>query len=553
MYSKRLLAMLLCISMLLAVFAVGVAAAGEEVYIEESVIVIEDGKVVSGDTSLIDSGIIVIGDDTSEEQSASTDTDCVYCEECEAYYTSSETVTETETENARLQVKDTVAVTDTSATSANTPDLTPKLTTPDVPGITTKYNRYCNNPNIIYQINPNSSSTSTDEKNEFNWRKHRLSNENITIAESQIVELQFAMDITEFTYEMAWISVKFWRYKSGTTVFLDPMFHIKNGKTFNVYGNNDNYYAANVGMSGLTNFKKALYLDGRLTSVNTSSTAAPTSLDSSTNVESPLIYVEAGGTFNLWDTYLRYNRNKAGSAVYSKKGGAAYVAGKLYIKDSEIQNCTADYGGGIYVANGGNLELNGVTIQNCTSTYGGAIYVEGNATLKFTNVNVIKNSATYGGGLYINNGFSATISDTNDLVIGGSDANKNTATNGGGIYVNSGTVELNNVQVNYNTANAENGSGGGMYIAGGEVTVKGTSAINNNVAYNNGGAIRVTSGAGLTVSGTTEIKNNYFNKTIQIEEKNYALSSNGGQFRGTGSPINKDPDVGSSYGDGRYG
>ncbi len=152
---------------------------------------------------------------------------------------------------------------------------------------------------------------------------------------------------------------------------------------------------------------------------------------------------------------------------------------------------TAASGGAIL--NQGTLTLDGVTVQNNTAqdrsgwgAYGGGIYSSGALTV--TSCTIQNNNALGGGYQPIGNGY----------VVGG------TAW-GGGIYVAGGTADLSSVTLSGNTAQGGNGNdgrryrdpfvrngwyvdppgyggsglGGGMYVAGGIVTLRLTTVSGN--------------------------------------------------------------------------
>ncbi|MBQ3081211.1 MAG: hypothetical protein IJC49_02020, partial [Clostridia bacterium] len=78
MKKTRFTAIFLCVTTLFSLFAGGVYAEEGVTYIDETTLVIEDGKVVSGDKSLVDKGIVVIGDssESPEETPVFIDDEC---------------------------------------------------------------------------------------------------------------------------------------------------------------------------------------------------------------------------------------------------------------------------------------------------------------------------------------------------------------------------------------------------------------------------------------------------------------------------------------------
>lgn len=163
------------------------------------------------------------------------------------------------------------------------------------------------------------------------------------------------------------------------------------------------------------------------------------------------VYVTGGGKFTMTGGTIENNQaestniqdahketNEYGSKWdYKAAGGGVYVGKDSTFttngsnEDIRIQNNSAAEGGGIFVYNGGNLNMNGGT-------------VDGNKALEGE-----------GGGIYI----KGTGEITKGLITGNSTATT-IDLGGGGIYIeNTGTLKLTNALVAANTAN---GLGGGI-------------------------------------------------------------------------------------------
>jgi len=199
-------------------------------------------------------------------------------------------------------------------------------------------------------------------------------------------------------------------------------------------------------------------------------------------------------------------------------GGGIYTAGgRVNLSSDTISGNTATgtgngngFGGGIYAA-GTIVSANGVSVSGNTAAgdttvspvgvggIGGGIYSNPTPSFNFINGSVSGNVANgvgaAGGGIYANGGrFIAT----NDTVSG----NKATGTGavGGGIFLDTtaSPVGLTFVTVSSNTAS---GSGGGIYVAGGSLTLN-ESLVTLNTAGLNGGGIDVAGGT-VTVNSTT--------------------------------------------------
>ena len=130
--------------------------------------------------------------------------------------------------------------------------------------------------------------------------------------------------------------------------------------------------------------------------------------------------------------------------------------------------------------------------------------------------NNINNTTGNGGGIYINNATSQNILNCDNLVV------KNCkASNGGGIYVDAGTVNLNNADINTNTAI---NNGGGLFVAGGVVNTNDSTAIYANNAEN---------GAGVYVAVSLEKYGSLFVNDNTAIYANSATKYAGGIFRQT--------------------
>ncbi|MBQ4648401.1 MAG: right-handed parallel beta-helix repeat-containing protein [Clostridia bacterium] len=492
MYMKRLLAMLLCVAMLSTLLVGGVSAANEDVYIEDSTIVIEDGKVVSGDTSLIDSGVIVIGDDDTEDKSALSDTDGVAEEETNGEEADSVT-SETETESARQPSKDNPALesnnwgTEETQSGVSTPDLTPKYIRPDPTTFATANRSY----GEWLNFDTGEWYPSLYELMVMHWARKVTGTITVDIAH---MARGYCLDSSQApggADSTNWVAA-----------YAGPFFKIEDGGNLTV----ENTSGKRGGVVVLDGLRVGYAIYDIYESGSNSSTAAFTKTYinswgnwsySNWEAASPLwfdpIIVQNGGVSTFKDTNFR-------NGLADENGAGMQVNGGTFnMSNGSFRHCRAKTnGGGLYVTGSGTAKLNTVTFDNCTAgSKGGAIYVNG-GTLELTGCTINNCSALEGGAIYVSG---------------------------------SATVTITNTAISQNTTKGKDGSGGAMYIAGGEVTVKGTSKINNNTAYNNGGAIRVAGGK-LTVSGTTEIKNNSFNQATEPEVKNYALGSNGGMFKG---------------------
>ncbi|BCM94519.1 anti-sigma-I factor RsgI2 (plasmid) [Abditibacteriota bacterium] len=186
------------------------------------------------------------------------------------------------------------------------------------------------------------------------------------------------------------------------------------------------------------------------------------------------IFNEAYNTLTLSNDIVTGNTVSSGSAF----GGGIYNVGTLMVGDSTISNNTAvaassgACGGGIYTIN--KVMLNNTTVSgNSATSEGGGFYQRADDSIQSTitnstflgNKTLSTNSGT-GGGLYLSTG---------KLTLGNSTIAGNTATSvGGGIYQSEGTLTLGNCTIAGNTATSQ---GGGLQVS--------SASMNNTIVAGN--------------------------------------------------------------------
>ena len=195
-----------------------------------------------------------------------------------------------------------------------------------------------------------------------------------------------------------------------------------------------------------------------------------------------VIYVDEGAILNLTDTT-------------ASSGGQGSVTG----------GNSTNSAGGIHVAKGGKLNLWGGCISgNKTESNGGGIVLEGEGTsLYMTGGRIEKNSALCSGG-------GIAMAEASVEAISGSITENTAGENGGGIFQQGGSVSFQAGSISGNTAIA---GGGICTIADAELTLKGTVALQNNIAGNaneqgKGGGIYAQSSKPVHFSGSPNISSN---------------------------------------------
>ena len=296
---------------------------------------------------------------------------------------------------------------------------------------------------------------------------------------------------------------------------IDKIIAINDGSsayTIYVDGTLDGTAAAKLGDNGMADFIN-LNKNLNLTIKTLSSTAA---LDAGARIGSDdtatvegigkrVIYAKpASGTLNLTLENLTITGGNS-----SEEGGGIYVyGGTLDMKNCKVEgNITKGYrGGGILVASGGNVIMDGGTISrnevrgttSSNQNYGGGVYVSsGRFTMKgdaiiSENILAVADDATsrYGGNVYVH---TATFEMEGGTISGGN------AKYGAGVYVYSGEFTMKGGEISGGNANSY---GGGVCVASyGTFTMTG-GIISGNNANSYGGGVYVDKGAFMMNGGT---------------------------------------------------
>ena len=184
-----------------------------------------------------------------------------------------------------------------------------------------------------------------------------------------------------------------------------------------------------------------------------------------------------GGTFNMYGGEI--TNNTSNSTNTSKKeayAGAVYVAGTFkmsggIISGNKTVSAKSSFGGAIFGATNGVVELSGGQICNNIAGYG--------------------NQTGRGGAVYLYKA-KLTLSGSAKLY-----NNEATGAGGGAVYVdNTCTVKIAGGEIYGNKA----GTGAGVYVGGGSLEISG-GKLHHNVSTNAGGAVRMQSGTQFTISG----------------------------------------------------
>lgn len=500
MKKLRITAIATCLVTLFAFFTGGVYANTDYAYIDSTTLVIEDGKVVSGDGSLVENGFVVIGDEDVKDHVDVQYGEPVYAPDGKLY------------PSGKNPVKDNSALMGSGSVDGALPE-TPNAISPSVPVETEKATVFTSatNPSTISHLRGIGAGNGgkwqpgiydgfilhdTIEYPTANGQTYGEIDAAV-LARGITTTTPSSLDDTNKPYFV--MDVK------------DPIILMKGSNCSLQLKNLLNYNGGRVTLEGYR-LKHTNHGENVKSEYNNSSNWSRSDI-------APLMVI-TGGKVEVWETTFQnslsktYSYNGAagnGGAIRvtggtlsmssgnqgrtqiidceSVNGGGLYMSsGTVSLTNTDFSGCKATNGGAIYIS-GGSLTLNNVTIKGCSATNGGAIYVAGNATLSFTSVKIQGNSATNGGGLYHASGSNSfVVSSETTLMFGGGDHNttRNTATYGGNIYMANGTLNVSCV-VN----NGEAPHGGGIYVAGGTLNLNG-----GRVAYCKG-----TTGAGIYVYG----------------------------------------------------
>ena len=209
-----------------------------------------------------------------------------------------------------------------------------------------------------------------------------------------------------------------------------------------------------------------------------------------------------------------------------------WSSGDLTLKKLTLQNGNnpttggIDGGGAIYCA-GGKLTADDVIIENCKAKYGGGIYLNGSSGMTLTNCHIRNNEVTNGDGGGINFKYG-TYSGSYTITGGNISDNKVKMTgsvnqySGGGLAIENVSINLtlDDCEISSNTIQGPSGKiprGAGMWLGNrANCTIKGSAKIINNKAHvtgtpnsfiGTGGGIQLDGGT-LTLEDGTVISGN---------------------------------------------
>ena len=221
--------------------------------------------------------------------------------------------------------------------------------------------------------------------------------------------------------------------------------------------------------------------------------------DNTSTTEGGGVCVYSGTTFEMSAGEIYNNTSVRGGGFYSDSTNTTTISGTAEIYGNRaVKNGTSGgHGAGIYLRRTNNTISGGSIHDNVAEGEGGGLMLNAEgSTLQITGGEISDNTAAKGAGIFVDGG--------TELTLNGATVSGNTATQWGGgveVYTN-GTFTFNeNGEISDNKATS--GTGGGIYITGGNVISAGT--ISGNEAQR-GGGVYLSSGSFSSEDGY--IKNN---------------------------------------------
>lgn len=200
---------------------------------------------------------------------------------------------------------------------------------------------------------------------------------------------------------------------------------------------------------------------------------------------------EAGGALyaaesdvTLTDVVLSGNGQRETTSV---GGSAAIVNGTFSMTEGAIENSRAEFGGGIALLGEGLADLQSMDITGNQALEGGGIYGVRDA-IDLDEVSLTVNTAdAYGGGMMILGQLpSEDLYPYGTLTVSSSQINSNEALHGGGLKIVQVDSQIRGGEISHNTAS---GYAGGVLHEKSELELTGTSMVGNSAEDGVGGAV----------------------------------------------------------------
>ncbi len=565
---KRIIASVLSLCFVIAATIVGCpegdffSSAKGEVSINET-IVIEDGKLVSGSSALIDNGYIVVGDEESD------------CDESYPTVYTTNAVSGVSPKASLYYTYDGVDSTTGQFSNNNITSGSHNLTVYNL--ISLYQTIYIKNEGTVLNIKRSSEVASGFIRNSFTGNMIEVTNGAVLNLEGQssgannrfvinggTVGINSAFGTIPSTPNSGGAII----YAKDATVNLKHVNFVRNNNTSSL-GNGGAIYLENsdLTITGNINFNTVTCTNSGGAIYATGDCTITINANGYVNAYTSKTPGASGGVFSInngakltikHDGTANTNLNigdDTGEASYSKNGGLIYTSGEgaeVYFDSGLLKHSYADYGGGVYVDDGATFKMDDGAVL------GGVILTGTNATYKDNNglYAAFDGGAVYvaeGGRFEMNGGIirhgiaSATVTETNNAISFEMNTNKS---NGGGVCVNGGTFVMTGGTIGENgLSNVATYGGGVAVINGGSFTVSGNSVIAYNgkqgTTIDGGGIYSHGTGTKITIDNVT-VSNNvashgagiYSNTNVDITMNNGSISNNqfgGGVFVYNGS------------------
>lgn len=256
------------------------------------------------------------------------------------------------------------------------------------------------------------------------------------------------------------------------------------------------------------------------------------------NIESVSPLINSSADITLKNCILKNNKN-------SESGGAIYVGrGNVIATNVTIENCSAKYGGAVYINTDCSFEMSSSTIQNNTAVEGAGVHVAGDGIFTMNNGTISGNSATssddasVGGGVYV--AAKGTFNMKGGSIINNSVNYTGTTLMGGGagVAVNyssdaSGVFNMTGGIIEGNTAIGDRDYGSGVFVNGlttgyyATFKISGSAVVksNNDVYLKDCAKITVTGALTGTTPVATITPSSYTNAKQVIQVENISFDS----------------------------
>lgn len=357
---------------------------------------------------------------------------------------------------------------------------------------------------VLHNVTLNNSTLDLEDNNTSNIRFNSLSsvgNNNLTIDVDFVSGKSDVIDTGSGTGSVNLSGINFIT-SSDSGVELEKTFHVLDGgMTFNQYSSNDfdsgvYIYDVNTNNQDVTLSAIANSVNGLKLQNQKSGNRSFYKLGNDDYKILSDLGKTAEGEFTVGKAAGASNNVISGDNLYS-----FFEVGDnttLNINDLVFTDAKADsigestnVNGAVVSQNGGIVNIKNSTLQNSTAEgLGGAIYVE-NGQMNIDSSNISGNSAQNGGGIYVSSGANVNISNTtfeNNSAVSGM---------GSAIYNNGGNINLTDVVLNNNKGDYP------IYNKSGELTLdftKDANFTNGSGEIYNSGTLNIYTNNNLTIS-----------------------------------------------------